>query len=150
MAEDGGGGLEAGYQGPARALLEALVAPWPAADGSLEMRTEELRRRLLDFGSETEDNLACARRVAMAADALPGTGPSRGGLAVTVGETGVQVADVLNVAEGCPLPAQVAEYFPEFSQDDWDAVLRLATLLFSAASAASATAVGTGPARAGD
>lgn len=129
--------MEPGYQGPAHALLEALVAPWHPADGSTEARTEDLRRRLLEFGSETEDNLACARRVAMAADTGPGAGPSRGGLAVTVGETGARIVDVLNVAEGCPIPAQVAEYFPDLSQDGWDATLRLATLLFAATSTAS-------------
>jgi hypothetical protein len=138
--------LESGYQGPARALLEALVAPWRPADGPPEARTEELRRRLLDFGSETEDNLACARRVAMAADTSLGAGPSRGGLAATVGETGVQIGDVLNVAEGCPIPAQVAENFPGLLQEDWDAMLRLATLLFAAAATASAPAARRSPA----
>lgn len=42
------------------------------------------------------------------------------------------LSGVLWRAEGCPIPAELQESFPEFRQDQWNAVLRLATLIFTA------------------
>lgn len=135
-----------GTPAAARLLLQALAAPRRAGDGPPSSRTEALRRALLDYGSETEDNLAAAQRLALEVDttphdASPAGVPGLAGLAAAVGSGAdgarVQVADVLNAAEGCPVPEQVAEALPELTQEDWDAVLRLATLLFTAAAAAT-------------
>ena len=39
------------------------------------------------------------------------------------------VTEILNSAEGSPVPAQVRRDFPRITQREWDAVLRLATMV---------------------
>lgn len=90
-------------------------------------------RTLLQFGSETEDNTRCIERLG-----ITRIRHSHGGDAVGFGIRGevVSVVDILNSAEGGPLPDLVANEFPSVTQDDWDAVLRLAALVLTALEAA--------------
>jgi hypothetical protein len=103
---------------------------------SLPIRPQELGdrdrafvRALLQFGSETDDNKQCVDRIGLQRINHP-DGTARVGFALR--HSGIPVADVFNAAEGSPLPALLAETFPDVTQDDWDAVLRLATLIFAA------------------
>ena len=42
------------------------------------------------------------------------------------------VTDILNSAEGCEIPSQLLANYPDISQKQWDATLRMATMLFIA------------------
>ena len=137
-------------------FLRALVAPAEARQEAAD-RDRDFVRALLAFGSETEDNRQCVERIGIRdispQDATPRTDSTptdstrtdstrtdstRTGAALR--RSGIPVADLLNAAEGTPLPTQLAEDFPAVTQDDWDAVLRLATLLFVAAESPAAPA----------
>jgi hypothetical protein len=108
-----------------------VVAPAGAGQEAAD-RDHDLVRALLAFGSLTDDNRRCVERIGVRA--IPQRdGSVRSGIALRSG--GTPIADVLNAAEGMPLPAQLAEDFPAVTQEDWDAVLRLATLVFVAAEA---------------
>jgi len=112
-------------------FLRTVVAPAGAGEDVAD-RDRDFVRALLAFGSETEDNRRCLERIGVRA--IPQRdGTVRSGVALRNG--GTPVADVLNAVEGTPLPAQLAEDFPAVTQEDWDAVLRLATLVFVAAEA---------------
>ena len=95
----------------------------------VDTRDREFVRTLLDFGSETDDNTECVQRVGLGVlSQLYGSGPA--GFALR--HSRIPVADVLNAAEGAPVPDQVTAEFPEVMQEDWDAILRLATLVLVA------------------
>ncbi|MEI8043684.1 MAG: hypothetical protein WCL11_19905 [Verrucomicrobiota bacterium] len=111
-----------------KAFLRSLVKI-AAEDGkplSARRATRAFRKALLDFGSETEDNQSCAAEI--------GVGTVRGrdrcatGLALQ--RYGRLVSQVLNDAEGTPVPEAVRKHQAGITQQEWDAVLRLATLVF--------------------
>lgn len=109
-------------------FLRSLVLARGDID-QVDTRDREFVRALLDFGSETEDNTECVERVGLAR--LPQLhGGGQAGFALR--RSRIPVADVLNAAEGTPVPDQVTAEFPEVTQEDWDAILRLATLVLVA------------------
>lgn len=94
----------------------------------LQEITEQLHRDILEFGSETEDNIACTKHIEYGAIKQKRTG--------RVSEYGIKirgknllVSDVLNTAEGSDIPPQVKEFIPSITQEDWDSSLRIATLI---------------------
>ncbi|WP_322780092.1 hypothetical protein [Frankia sp. Cas4] len=89
---------------------------------------EEFRRALLDFGSMTDDNVSAVDRVLI--QRTNGNDPSV--IALTVGANAVPLASVTNSAEGSDIPAGVRGDFPELEQADWDAVLRVVTMILTA------------------
>lgn len=109
-------------------FLRSLVLTRSDTD-QIDTRDREFVRALLDFGSETDDNTECVERIGLAVlPELHGSGPA--GFALR--HSRIPVADVLNAAEGSPIPDQVTAEFPEVTQEDWDAILRLATLVLVA------------------
>lgn len=110
----------------ARRFLEAVAGQGDAAAMSLEQRSADLRRRLLEFGSATPDNLAAAERAEVGADRQ-----ADGAARVLVGGA-TPVADVLDAAGDSPVPDAVRYWCPELSQEDWEAAMRIATLVFAA------------------
>jgi hypothetical protein len=88
--------------------------------------TKAFRRALLDFGSETDDNQACAAEI--------GVSTVRAGdqhiTGLALRRKGRLVSQILNDAEGIPVPATVRRRHARITQREWDAVLRLATLVF--------------------
>jgi hypothetical protein len=85
----------------------------------------EVNRLFLKFGSATPDNIECFRRI------------DWGKLKDDFSSHGFRikkkysVAAVLNAVEGSPAPNKLTEEFPDLMQEDWDAILRVSTLLFS-------------------
>ena len=85
--------------------------------------TAAFRKALLDFGSETPDNAACARALSVG---------RRGGETTLLLRRKWPVVDVLNHAEGSPIPKGVAARFRGLTARDWAAVQRVATMVFLA------------------
>lgn len=93
---------------------------------SAPVATKAFRRALLDFGSATDDNQACAAEIAVSTiqeGGLPATG-------LALRRMGRLVSQILNDAEGTPVPTRVRRRHAGITQKEWDAVLRLATLVF--------------------
>jgi hypothetical protein len=87
-----------------------------------EELTRKLRQALLDFGSETPDNLNCANRVEV--DRVESkTGPKISG-------QNALFRDIAHALEDEPLPEALKEHFPEISEKDWDAFTRMTTLIY--------------------
>ncbi|MFI0371830.1 hypothetical protein ACH35V_28540 [Actinomadura sp. 1N219] len=99
-----------------------------AAKGDPDGRTEKFREALLAFGSSTEDNLAAAERVAF--KTLPRFGGTQTELALRSAD--VFLSEVTNFAEETEIPDSIRNEFPEMDQKDWEAVMRVATLVFIA------------------
>jgi hypothetical protein len=109
----------------AERFLAALTAI-TRASGDAGRLDAEFVRSLLDFGSETDDNVQCVERVGIRQIARSGE-KRRITLALRRGV--VPLADIVNAAEGSDLPQAVVDTFPSITQEDWDGVLRLMTLI---------------------
>lgn len=110
-------------------FVDSVRAAATSTDSARQEQERELRAALLEFGSDTEDNVACADSLMIARKLEPG-GRSVTGLAIKGKE--VLIADILNFAEGCEIPRELREQYPELAQGDWDAAMRLATLVLTA------------------
>lgn len=92
---------------------------------------KQFRDAFLLFGSQTEDNLSCAENVQVGI-VNDGTSLRRPIVGLRLASSGPSLSTVLNSAEGCPVPAQLVADSPEMTQAQWDAVLRMATMLLLA------------------
>ena len=94
-------------------FIAALAEVAHGAEPPLSDLTALLRETLVAFGSETPDNLDCARRLRVAegpsGSSAPGERTWRG---LAVGDASVRVSDVLNAAEGCPVPTRSSDGVP--------------------------------------
>jgi len=102
-------------------FLEALTA---VAEGrtNAEDLTKSLRVALLEFGSETPDNLSCAEQIEV------GTVGSETGLTLLGRE--LLYSEIAHVIEGEPMPEALKTAFPGITDEDWDAFGRLTTLIY--------------------
>jgi len=102
-------------------LLASLIRI--AQDSSLPNdRYDSFSKCFLDYGSDTTDNLACIDRLTL--------GESDGSFSLIL-KSGELVSDILNTAEGCNIPQQVQDSYPNLTQEQWDAVLRLSTIVLT-------------------
>jgi hypothetical protein len=111
-----------------RRFLWALQAIREYPDGELAALDSELKAALLSYGSHTEDNVAATQRLGIH-HVRDG---HRGGVVGLALESGPLLSHVLNLAEGSEIPKEVQQECPQVRQADWDAILRLATLIMTA------------------
>ena len=114
---------------PRARFVNALLEVGNGDDRSSDELATQVRSALLEFGSQTEDNVSCAERTSVLEPTGTEAVPARG---LAVGEQGILLADLLNFAEGCDIPEEVRDRYPDLEQDDWDAALRLTTLIVTA------------------
>ena len=110
-------------------FISALLAIEDLPEATLAALESEVKSSLLAFGSETGDNVACAERIGV--EDLPYCDYGRI-VGPTIKSRHILISDILNNAEGSAIPASLQEQYPELEQDDWNAVLRIATLAFTA------------------
>lgn len=83
------------------------------------------------FASETEDNLAALVRVHYThlEDAFPGDNK----VGLSVGPRRVPLSSVSHALESMPVPKDITEYIADgLSQDEWEAAMRVITVILSA------------------
>lgn len=103
-------------------LLEVLN--WIAVgQNTAEELTTNLRVALLDFGSDTPDNLNCTGRVEV--------GPVGSEIGLKIRGRDVLFSDIAHALESEPLPKALKDAFPDISEGDWDAFARMTTLIHS-------------------
>ena len=87
-----------------------------------EQLTRKLRQALLDFGSETPDNLNCAHRVEVGRVGAE-TGPK------IIGHDAL-FSDIAHALESEAMPSAIKKQFPDIAEKDWDAFSRITTLIY--------------------
>ena len=105
-----------------RGLFWQALNDIASEDAGAEALTSRFRSALLALGSETPDNLNCARRITIA-DVDGQLGPVL---------CGRQLADIAHELEDQPMPEGVGTAFPDLTESDWNAFMRLTTLLYIA------------------
>ncbi|MEV6711485.1 hypothetical protein AB0M48_05495 [Lentzea sp. NPDC051208] len=82
----------------------------------------QFKRALVEFGSETPDNLNSIEQLEL--------DPARSALVLR--RHGIPISDLLHAAEDSDVPPSVREAFPLVTQAEWDAAMRLVTLILIA------------------
>jgi hypothetical protein len=109
-------------------LREALISiPQGLSPDDSQAVTRTLRQAFLDFGSETDDNVAAVDKIAVGHFK---ESAGRDGWGLRLATSVLPLSTIINSAEGSPVPDQVRAAHPEVTQDEWDAVLRVACLAF--------------------
>lgn len=93
-------------------------------------RREQLMQTFLDFGSRTEDNVNCYDHVEYGLVPAVGCRPSAYGLKLKGKD--IPLVDVLHAVEDLPLPDEIKEQVPNITSKEWEAVTRMATMVFIA------------------
>ena len=113
------------------AILAVASCPGNASDVEIDSLDTRFRDAFLLFGSQTDDNVSCTEKVQLGF-IDDGTSMGRPIVGLRLAKNHRSLSTVLNSAEGCPIPAQLLADCPEMTQAQWDAVLRMATMLFLA------------------
>jgi len=87
------------------------------------------KEALFSYGSETEENISCIEEIEYREITERDGRISRG---LFLRSSGFSLPDVLNFAENTPIPDRVSEEFPDLTQKEWDAIIRLAVLVLGA------------------
>jgi hypothetical protein len=106
-------------------FMDALSCISEGSSGAEEL-TANLRAALLDFGSETPDNLDCAKRIEV------GAVDTEIGMYIGLKLRGREalLSDVAHMVEDGPMPGSLKSAFPELTESDWNAFSRLTTLIY--------------------
>lgn len=94
-------------------------------------RADVLRIVLTSLGSETEDNLNAAKLIEYG----PARSQRRRGKAVRgfkIAGKNVLLSDIAWEIEDLDVPPRVSEALPQLTQAEWDAAMRLVTMIFAA------------------
>lgn len=91
-------------------------------DGDPALLTEKLRQAVLDFASETPDNIACASRFEVSA-----VGQEFG---IKVHDHPLLYCDIAHAVEDMPMPETIRTTLPDLTEADWYAFTRLTTLVY--------------------
>ncbi|HBE67364.1 MAG TPA: hypothetical protein DDW52_04370 [Planctomycetaceae bacterium] len=114
-----------------RMILAVAQANPTILDGELKTLAEQFRAAFLRYGSQTDDNTSCMDAISVGRT-NDGTSAKRRKIGYTFENLDANVADILHSAEGCQIPEQVERDYPDITQHQWDAALRLATVFFVA------------------
>ncbi|MEU3992598.1 hypothetical protein AB0F24_30295 [Streptomyces platensis] len=118
-------------------FCQALTAIPDRPDLHPDELTAQLRTALLNFASETPDNKETAHRIAVLH-----TGEPQQGRRLCLSRSGLAFAKAVLSTAGCPVPHCVLEEFPDLTQDEWNAVIQVTGLTFTAFEAEPAREVG--------
>lgn len=118
---------------PRGRFLGALWGIDDCADIASEALERDVLRRLLEFGSETPNNL----HVVAGTSLLSGRGHWEPRIALGLKGSGLRVFTVLARAVGTAIPAQLLEGYPDLTQEEWDTALAVSGVIFRALEAPS-------------
>ncbi len=114
-------------------FADKLCAILHATDGSsLPELSRDLMQEFLRFGSETPDNVNCFEHVEYGIVQRPSFGETEKGCGLKLKGKNILLADILNMAEDLDLPDDIKEYFPDLTDREWQAVMRMATMILIA------------------
>lgn len=97
----------------------------------LEKLSDDLMRSFLDFGFETPDNLNCYDHIEVGWIHDRQFGP-RSVYGLKLRDETVLVSDIIHLIEDMDLPDSVKDYYPELTENQWSAILRMATMVLLA------------------
>jgi hypothetical protein len=85
----------------------------------------------LQFASDTPDNRSCAARIEYGSAPSPSVS-DRTIYGFKVKEKEIFVGHVLNELEAMEVPKEIYERFPDITRDEWEATIRIATMILQA------------------
>jgi len=83
-----------------------------------------LRSAIIDFASETPDNLNCLNHIEVAA--VDSTSPS-----IKIIDKSIRLSDIAHALEDAALPPSLKTALPNLTQKEWEAFARITTLIYA-------------------
>ena len=84
---------------------------------------DQLHRLILDYGSETPDNLEAVNNITYIVNKyICGVGT----------QSGILASDILNSLEETSIPPEIKNKFPNLKKNEWEGILRYCTLVLCA------------------
>lgn len=111
-----------------RSILSELYSNDLDKTHDVDQTSSKFVQELLNFGSETPDNLNCADHIEFGRFTL--NEQTRVGLKIR--KKNIPISLLMNVLENMTLPQEVKDHYPELEEYEWDAVTRVITLLLIA------------------
>lgn len=102
-------------------FLEALNRLSDKDENAADL-TRSLRKALLDFASETPENINCAERIEL--------GDLDDDTALKIVGRAVLFSEIAHRIEDEPMPASLRMAYPDLTEKEWDAFTRMTTLLY--------------------
>lgn len=109
------------------ALME-LLSQIRRGEDTNKLATRKLRAAVLALGSATDDNLNCVEHIEVGSVRRLFGGPLRN-RGLKVRGKPIMISDVIHTLEDSRMPAVVRHAFPALTSKEWDACLRLVTLI---------------------
>ncbi len=110
-------------------FLKELFEMRSAKHENAPLINERFKQAVLSFGSETEDNLSCIEKVGYGFSRNIYNNSVRG---LMFRDSEIPLSEVFNYAEVSVVPDCVKQEFPELSDQEWQAALRLFVLILIA------------------
>lgn len=89
---------------------------------TLKRYSLELKKSFLEFGLETEDNVESIRHIEF--------GNIGNNFGIKIKDKDVFISDIINAVEDIEdIPEEVKEYYPDLTDEEWQASTRLSTLI---------------------
>ncbi len=95
----------------------------------LSAQSDQLMKAFLEFGSETPDNVNCYNSIEYG---LIHDERSRPVCGLKLKGKELLLSRVMNVVENLELPNEVSKEFPELTNNEWDAITRMVTMILIA------------------
>ncbi|HYF47921.1 MAG TPA: hypothetical protein VEJ63_00830 [Planctomycetota bacterium] len=91
----------------------------------------ELKEAFLQTGSETPDNLSCIDYIEYG-EISDERWSVKTTYALKLKRQGALLSDIANVLENCDMPREIKERFPNITGEEWDAAMRMMTVIMMA------------------
>lgn len=108
--------------------LCSLYDTFGTPDFDIETFSAEVMHAFLEFGSNTPDHRQCSELIEFG----PVLGSWVTSFGIKVKGKPVLVRDILYFIESLPMPDEVKEAYPDLEIEEWEAVMRMATMIISA------------------
>ncbi len=112
-------------------LISLLGGPREHTAKGWEKLVRSWKKAFLALGSETPDNLDCTKRVDYG-QLSPKFHQTKGLQGLRIRGTRIPFATIASSVEGIEIPKVIADEFPDVTQAQWDAFLRVVTMIFIA------------------
>lgn len=112
-------------------MLCKLYENFDEVDFDDEAYSSQVMASFAQFGSKTPSNQHCYENIEYS-KAVSRSNPDVLSYGFKLKGKEVFVGHVINAVEGMELPREIAEEFPSLTNEDWEAIMRMATMIIQA------------------
>ncbi|MFL5805622.1 MAG: hypothetical protein ACJ8CR_28275 [Roseiflexaceae bacterium] len=96
--------------------------------GDIQALSADIMHAFLAMGSETDDNINCYHHIEYG-EVSERDSTIKSAYGLKVKGKSLLVSEVMNAVEDLPIPEPIKEYFPDLTEQEWQAVTRITTMV---------------------